>query len=99
VESGKDYTYRLSDVSTQGEVTAYARLTIKTDALPETTEMEKTFPNPFNPKTFIACNLAKDTDVNISVFDMRVVRSIRFSPVIKEREAATSTGTGRRKAA
>jgi hypothetical protein len=70
VESGKQYSYRLSDVSAQGEVTAHAPLIVKTDALPEATEMEKAYPNPFNPQTFIAYRLAENTDVNISVFDM-----------------------------
>jgi hypothetical protein len=70
VKPETEYRYRLSDVSMQGEVTGYAPLTVQTEALPATTGMEKAYPNPFNPQTFIAYKLSKDTDVNISVFDM-----------------------------
>jgi hypothetical protein len=70
VESGKEYSYRLSDVSTKGEITVYASLSIKMDKLPETTEMKNAYPNPFNPETYIAYQLSEDTDVNITVFDM-----------------------------
>jgi hypothetical protein len=70
IQPGKEYQYRLSDVSTAGVVTAYAPISIKMDALPGETAMENAYPNPFNPKTFIAYKLAEDTDVNISVFDM-----------------------------
>jgi hypothetical protein len=78
VESGKEYAYRLSDVSTQGEITVYASLSVKMDKLPETTEMKNAYPNPFNPQTYIAYNLSEDTDVSITVFDIlgRQVRTI-----------------------
>ena len=70
VESGKEYVYRLSDVSTKGEITVYASLSLKMDKLPETTEMKNAYPNPFNPQTYIAYNLSEDTHVTITVFDM-----------------------------
>ncbi|HPG40304.1 MAG TPA: FlgD immunoglobulin-like domain containing protein [bacterium] len=70
VESGKSYSYRLSDVSTKGKITVYASLSITMDNLPETTELGKAYPNPFNPQTFIGYELAEDTDVTIRVFDM-----------------------------
>lgn len=70
VESGKEYAYRLSDVSTKGEITVYASLSIKMDGLPVTTEMKNACPNPFNPRTYIAYQLAGDSDVSIIVFDM-----------------------------
>jgi hypothetical protein len=69
-EPGNKYFYRLSDVSTGGDVTAHASLSIQTDAVPGKTEMTKAFPNPFNPRTFIAYNLAEGTFVRLSVFDM-----------------------------
>jgi hypothetical protein len=74
IQTGKTYQYRLSDVSTAGVATAYAPISIKTDALPEKTEMENAYPNPFNPQTFIAYRLARETDVNIAVFDMLGLR-------------------------
>jgi flagellar hook assembly protein FlgD len=33
--------------------------------------MENAYPNPFNPKTYIAYNLAESANVNISVFDLQ----------------------------
>ena len=70
VESGRDYHYRISDVNTRGVITAHAPLTVRLDALPEGTMMDNAYPNPFNPRTFIAYRLAEDTDVNITVFDL-----------------------------
>jgi hypothetical protein len=71
VRPGGEYRYRLSDVSMAGVATVYATLSIRTDALPGRTEMEQAYPNPFNPQTFIAYQLAEDTRVMISVYDMR----------------------------
>ena len=70
VEFGKEYKYRLSDVSMTGEVTVYASLFIYLDKSPETTEMENAYPNPFNPQTYIAYYLTEEMDVNIMVLDM-----------------------------
>jgi hypothetical protein len=79
VESGKRYLYRLSDVSVTGEKTVHAPIfvSLKTDASPKTTEMDNAYPNPFNPRTFIAYRLSENTDVNISVFDL-LGRSIKI---------------------
>ncbi|NQT26886.1 T9SS type A sorting domain-containing protein, partial [candidate division KSB1 bacterium] len=70
VELGKTYAYRLSDVSTTGEITVHPSLSIRMDDLAEETKMKKAYPNPFNPQTYISYQLQKDTDVKISVFDM-----------------------------
>ena len=70
VEPGKEYIYRLSDVSTTGRTTKNSTLSITRDILPETTEMHRAYPNPFNPNTCISYKLAKDTKVNITIFDV-----------------------------
>ena len=70
VEAGRGYYYRLSDVSIYGDVTTYPPLFIQLDALPEKSLMEKAYPNPFNPKTYITYYLAEATQVKIAVFDM-----------------------------
>jgi hypothetical protein len=72
VEGGKGYAYRLSDVSTGGEITAHASLSVSVTAEvpPATTEMAKAYPNPFNPQTFISYRLGEDTQVEISVFNL-----------------------------
>ncbi len=82
VTPGETYAYRLSDVSTDGEITVYASLSITLDALPAKTEMEKAYPNPFNPSTFISYHLAEDCPVDIAVFDMlgRKIQTLYSGP-------------------
>jgi len=70
VESGKEYYYRLLDVSTSGEVTHRLPLYVKTENLPFTTEMGKAYPNPFNPSTKIGYELDKDSELSLCVYDM-----------------------------
>jgi hypothetical protein len=69
VMPGNEYAYRLSDVSVSGAVQRYASLSIAVSALPGETEMDKAYPNPFNPATYIAYRLSEDGDVRIAVFD------------------------------
>jgi len=78
VESGLTYAYRLSDVNTEGKITQHTSLSIKLNTLPELTEMQNAFPNPFNPETRIGYKLAKSGRVNIVVYDMlgRKVRTL-----------------------
>ncbi len=64
------YAYRLSDVNTNGKVSVYSSLNITVDTLPKMTDMEKAYPNPFNPQTHIAYHLAKEADVEITVFNI-----------------------------
>ncbi len=70
LEEEATYSYRLSDVSTDGDINIYASLSITVNALPKATEMEKAYPNPFNPQTYITYHLSENVDVNIAVFDM-----------------------------
>jgi hypothetical protein len=72
VDYGRAYAYRLSDVAVTGKVTAHVPLSVSVtaDVPPETTIMEKAYPNPFNPETFISYRLSENTRVEISVFDM-----------------------------
>ena len=46
--------------------------------LPQTTELLSNFPNPFNPETWIPYQLAKPSDVSITIYDIRgnVVRQL-----------------------
>jgi len=70
VEGGSGYTYRLSDVSRSGEVQVYASLSVTMDALPGATAMDEAYPNPFNPRTYIAYHLAQESDVVLEVYDL-----------------------------
>ncbi len=70
VTPGQNYLYRLSGYSTQGKITVYPPISIEVSALPEETTMEKAYPNPFNPNTYISYQLKNSTRVRITVFDM-----------------------------
>lgn len=69
-EPGKEYSYRLSDVSSNGATNILGSLKINVEALPETTCMDNAYPNPFNPQTAITYHLAQDGEVNIDIFDL-----------------------------
>ena len=70
IELEKDYYYRLTEVSTSGDIKTYPPLYIHLEALPGETWMEKAYPNPFNPYTYISYHISEDTDVMITVYDM-----------------------------
>ncbi|MBN2321816.1 MAG: T9SS type A sorting domain-containing protein [Acidobacteria bacterium] len=71
VEPGREYFYRLSDVSTNGTVTERLPVYLKTEEnFPYTTQLSRPFPNPFNPSTRINYQLEKDSRVSLSVFDL-----------------------------
>ena len=47
-------------------------------AIPETTALLPNYPNPFNPETWMPYHLAKDTDVTLTIYNVRgdVVRQL-----------------------
>ena len=50
------------------------------EPVPETTALLPNFPNPFNPETWIPYQLAKPSDVSITIYDIRgnVVRQLNL---------------------
>ncbi len=70
VTVGKEYTYRLSDVSSDGNRSEIGKTEVKVSAIPTTTQLFAAYPNPFNPSTTLKYNLAKDGHVTLGVFDM-----------------------------
>jgi len=78
-QAGTRYSYRLSDVNTNGSITVLSSLSIEVAALPLTTTLATAYPNPFNPRTLIAYNLAADGEVSLTVYDMlgRKVRELQ----------------------
>ena len=70
VEPGQSYGYRLSDVSTSGEVHVYDIIFTALPELPKEAVLEPPFPNPFNPETKIAYQLAESGPVEIVVYDL-----------------------------
>ncbi len=70
VTIGNSYYYKLSDLSTEGNVCSYRSTFVNLEALPQTTLMQKAYPNPFNPQTYIQYQLSKASNVKITVYDM-----------------------------
>ncbi len=71
VLAGETYAYRLSDVDIEGTVTIKDVVTITLDQSPELTELLPATPNPFNPITKIQYTLAENSDVTLSVINMK----------------------------
>ncbi len=69
VAAEADYTYRLSEVNIEGERNVIASTSVNIDALPVTTQLFAAYPNPFNPTTTVAYQLAKEERVEISVYN------------------------------
>ena len=69
VTAEADYTYRLSEVSIEGERNVIASTSVYIDALPTTTQLFAAYPNPFNPSTTLNYQLAKEEHVEISVYN------------------------------
>jgi len=67
---GQMISYRLSDVSTAGEVHVYDVIQIALPEAPKETALEPPFPNPFNPQTKISYQLAESGLVKITIYDM-----------------------------
>ncbi|MCK5148897.1 choice-of-anchor D domain-containing protein [bacterium] len=78
VAAGHSYIYRLSDMNTVGEVHVYDQITIALPEAPKETVLEPPFPNPFNPQTKIAYQLAETGPVEIVVYDLlgRKIRTL-----------------------
>ncbi|MBN1550904.1 choice-of-anchor D domain-containing protein, partial [bacterium] len=70
VQPGVTYSYRLSDVSTKGDVNILDVISVTLDNLPEETAFLPAFPNPFNPQTKISYQLAESGRVEIAVYDL-----------------------------
>lgn len=70
VAFGQSYLYRLSDVSTQGEITRHTPISVKVSERPEVAALKSAYPNPFNPETWIQYQLHEEMHVTISVYDL-----------------------------
>ncbi len=78
VEAGESYFYCLSDVSENGDIIAHPSIDITMNDISKT-GIEKIYPNPFNPQTYIAYSLQEDSDVKIRVVDIfgRIVKTLQ----------------------
>jgi|GEM_PF-2031866 len=70
IQSGLTYLYRLSEVDRDNRVTALEVITLETEAMPEETRLKPPYPNPFNPCTRIRYEIADETKVSITVYDL-----------------------------
>ena len=77
------YTFRNSgdqpfEIIPSGGLGAPSQVGNADSQLPQTTELLSNFPNPFNPETWIPYQLAKPSDVSITIYDIRgnVVRQL-----------------------
>ena len=82
-ESGKAYFYYLEDIDISGErnrseiikVVIPGKLAV---IIPKATRLLPTYPNPFNPETWIPFDLSKDAEVLIRIYniDGKLVRQL-----------------------
>ena len=70
VTASNSYTYRLSDVSSNGEIEVIGSTAVEMSAIPATTQLLAAYPNPFNPSTHIKYQLANDSHVTLQVYDV-----------------------------
>lgn len=75
VEQGQTYTYRLSDVGYDGQVTFHPELTVfmgegNGSGLPRSYELAQNFPNPFNPETVVPYALPQASDVTVEIYNL-----------------------------
>jgi hypothetical protein len=73
---GQTYHYCLSDVSYQGKVTTLTSVDVvvkdgETTVQPESVQILKAFPNPFNPVTTISYKLVRPAAVKLTISDLR----------------------------
>ena len=60
---------------------AYAHLDLsQINSLPNQTQLLQNYPNPFNPETWIPFDLAEDTEVTVTIYDVagQKVRSLEM---------------------
>ncbi len=69
ISAGADYDYRLSEVNINGEKSEIGTTSVVA-AIPSTTQLLAAYPNPFNPSTMLNYNLAKDSHVTLTVYDV-----------------------------
>ena len=72
VEIGNQYEYRIADVSYTGVITYLKTVEIEfTDNfISKNFILNNAYPNPFNPVTNIRYGLPKESEVNITIFDI-----------------------------
>lgn len=70
VRSGNTYDYRLRQVDFDGTIERSEIMRVMVAPTPTATRMLPNYPNPFNPSTTIVVELAEQSDVNVTIYDM-----------------------------
>lgn len=76
VDIGKTYYYRLSDVDYQGVRKEHGVISVVVssndqNALPGGFQLDRIFPNPFNPSVNIDFTLAETANIRVNLYDLR----------------------------
>jgi enediyne biosynthesis protein E4 len=92
-EPGVTYFYRLQDVQTDGARHEHETIKMK-PPMPENFALHQNYPNPFNPATIIRFDIAKKSNISLTVFDLigRQVNSIFDSELAPGFHSATWNG-------
>ncbi len=64
-----EYTYRLLDVALDGTMNSNGERIVLLNNLPSEFTLEQNYPNPFNPATSIAYQVARQANVNLTVYN------------------------------
>jgi len=85
VEAGKTYFYYLEDVDLAGEKSKSELLKVVVPAksvmlLPSNFALLQNYPNPFNPESWLPYQLAEDSAVSITIYDLncKVVKRLHL---------------------
>lgn len=77
------YRYWIEDVSTDGETELHDPITLfipyeDTPITPESYGLQQNYPNPFNPSTAISFTLKEDSDVELTIYNVKgaIIRTI-----------------------
>ena len=57
-------------IGTEELATAYRRVNLQYNPIPDLTRLQQNYPNPFNPETWIPFDLSQEGEVKITIYDL-----------------------------
>ncbi|MBN1781059.1 T9SS type A sorting domain-containing protein [bacterium] len=70
IASEATYYYKIQEQSTDGRVSEFGPIEVKTLYIPESYDLSQNYPNPFNPVTSFKYDLPEISDVQIRVYSL-----------------------------